>query len=549
MRARLAVVLLLIPGLATSASAQDGETFSVFDPENESTRDDSAGEAPDGEDDAEVFSIADPANEAVVAEPESSSWAPTFQSTLFRGAWRLQLGLDTGHEDRCGRWSCEDVFELKNRLDLRLQTDVTDALRAVVEARFDHFVVGEKPEDRVFFFHNAQRVKGHHEVEVREAYLRWKSGPLRVTVGNQVVAWGVLDMGSSQDVINPVDYRAGLAPGGEPPRIPVLAARAVARLGKLSIDGVVAPFFQPHRMNLFGSDFAMLQGGGSGGAPPGAGFVDMLRALMVDDSTEDDYQTLLQASEVPRDLPRDVTLGLRLGTSVGGVDLHAAYVWAWDRFPSSAEGALPDFQQIIATDPICEPAEIIAGNVPGCTIFDLVGRHVTESPRKAWYQRRHVVGVDASYTFWELVVRAEVGWSPARTLFDEAMQPVRKPSLLSGLALDWTHSSELSASLESFWFRVLDLSDDESLYLVEPDTYGVAGGVTATYLDDDLKLMLFGMYLASLGDVILAPEVAYKLADGHEVALSAQVYEGDAGSVGGMFDHNDQVVARYTATF
>lgn len=506
MRLPLAAALILTAAAPGRVLAQDGETFTISDPDNDAAQ---APPEPEPAGDGATFSIVDPANTALVVEDESPSTPASFQSALFRGAWRLQAALDTGFENHCDKWSCEDVFELRNRLDLRLEKDVSPSLRAVVETRLDHFVVGERPEGETFLGYNAERVKGHFEAEVRDAWLRWKHGPLRVTVGNQVVAWGVLDMGSAQDVVNPVDYRNGLAPGDEPPRIPVLAARAVASLGPVSLDGVIAPFFEPHRIQLFGSDFAML--GGAGELPPDLAMLDLLREMLIDETTEDDFQRLLQATEVPRDLPQDSTMGLRVGASFAGLDVHAAYLYAWDRFPYSEKGA-------------------------GLS-------------RKATYKRRHVVGVDASYTISELVVRAEAGWSPQRTLFDEAMKPLRKPTLLGGLALDWTHSTDLSASVEGFWFRVLDLDAGESLYLLEADTYGVAGGVTSSWLDEDLKIRLFGLYLVSLGDVILAPDVAYRLADGHDVGLAFQLYEGKAESIGGKYDHNDQVVARYTASF
>ncbi len=464
------------------------------------------------EDEGETFSIVDPDNVDVAAAGAPAPPPATFQSTLFRGAWRVQLAADTAHEDRCDDRACEDVFELFNRLDLRLQTDVSESLRALVEVRFDHFVVGEKPEDQTFLLYNAERVKGHLEAEPREAWVRYKHGPLRLTVGNQVVAWGVLDMGSAQDVVNPVDYRQGFAPGTEPPRIPVLAARAVTRLGPVSLDGVLVPFFEPHRMNLFGRDFSMLGSISAGGVGPLSSPVFAMMLSNIDESREDDYQSLLQASQPPMDEPQSASAGLRLGTSLAGVDLHAAYLYGWDR--------LPWIEQ--------EPGALL--------------------PTMS-YRRQHIVGGDATAAISDFVVRAEAGWSPERTLFSGEMTPVRKPTVLSGLAVDYTGDTDLTASLEGFWFHVLDLKAGEELYMLDVDVYGVAGVVRATWLDEELTTGLFGMYLASKGDVILSPEVTWSPADGHELGIAVQIYEGPDESIGGLFDHNDQVVVHYTASF
>ena len=459
---------------------------------------------------AQTFSISDPENVEVAPEAPPPDLAPGQTSTLFRGSWQLQLGLDTGHEDDCDDRSCEDVFDLRNRLDLRLQTDVTGTLRAVVEARFDHLVVGERPEGETFTGVNAERVKGHVETEVREAWLRWRPGALDITVGNQVVAWGVLDMASAQDAINPADYRRGLAPGTEPPRIPVFAARLEGRLGPLALDGVLVPFFEAHRMNLFGSDFSMMPRTGSPGGGPGGAMFQMMRAF-IDESREDEFQPLLQATEVPSDLPGSATAGLRVGTSLAGVDLHAAYLYGWDRFPR--------FEEVSALE------------------------------SKATYSRMHVLGADATAVLGEVVVRAEAGWTPRRTLYLEGFEPVDKPTLLSGLGLDWSRDTTVNVSLEGFWFRVLDTGQDERLYLIDRDVFGVAGGGTVRLLDDDLALSVFGMYNVSLEDVIVAPQVAWRAADGHELAASFQLFEGPEGTVGGMFDSNDQVLLRYTGSF
>ena len=281
---------------------------------------------------AQTFSIADPDNTAPSTEAPAEAEPPRFQTTLFRGGWTAQLGLDTGHEDDCGPTACEDVFDLRNQLDLRLQTDITQGLRAVIEGRFDHRVVGERPDGEGFTGANARRVKGVFEPQLRDAYLRWRGlGPFDVTLGQQVVAWGVLDVASVQDVVNPVDYRSGLAPGGEPPRLPIFALRTEARLGPLHIDGVVAPFFTPHRIDLLGSDYGPL--GSSATAALGGDFGAAILSG-IDESVEDEWSKALQATKVPDDLPHQSDAGIRVGGSVAGIDLHAAYLYVWDRIPA-----------------------------------------------------------------------------------------------------------------------------------------------------------------------------------------------------------------------
>lgn len=468
---------------------------------------------------AQTFSISDPENTGPsAAELSKSEEAPRFQTTLFRGEWTAQLGADIRHEDRCTDRACEDVFDLRNQLDLRLQTDVTDDLRAVVEARFDHRMVGERPEGEAFTMANANRVKGVFEPQLRDAYVRWRGlGPFDVTVGQQVVAWGVLDVASAQDVINPVDYRSGLAPGDEPPRLPIFAVRAETRLGPLHVDGVVSPFFTPHRFDMLGSDYGPLgsAAGGALGGGIGAAILDG-----IDESVEDDWSRTLQSTKVPQDLPGSSDVGLRLGTKVAGIDLHASYLYVWDRIPEVRSN----------------PTFALTGGLP----FD------------STYSRRQVIGGDATLTAGDFVFRLESGWSPERTLYevgdDGAPAPARRSVTLSGLGIDWTYATDLLANVETFWMRVNDVPGKAKLYLLEPDLYGAAGGLTVRFFNDDLSISARAM-VTSLEDLILFPELSWRIADGHNVAGSVQIYEGKDGSTGDQFDHNDQAVIRYSRSF
>ena len=83
----------------------------------------------------QTFSISDPENTGPGPAATTEAEPPRFQTTLFRGDWTSRLAMDTGHEDNCSERACEDVFEVRNQLDLRLQSDLRDDLRVVIEAR------------------------------------------------------------------------------------------------------------------------------------------------------------------------------------------------------------------------------------------------------------------------------------------------------------------------------------------------------------------------------------------------------------------------------
>ena len=90
---------------------------------------------------------------------------------------------------------------------------------------------------------------------------------------------------------------------------------------------------------------------------------------------------------------------------------------------------------------------------------------------------------------------------------------------------------------------------DARLLLIEPDLYGLAGGLTVRFLEDEALAVSARALATSLGDLILLPDVSWRVMDGHELAAQLQLYEGDSGSIGEQYDHNDQLIVRYTSTF
>ena len=163
-----------------------------------------------------------------------------------------------------------------------------------------------------------------------------------------------------------------------------------------------------------------------------------------------------------------------------------------------------------------------------------------------------MIGGDATLAAGDFVFRLESGFSPKRTLYevgdDGAPEPVRRSVTQSGLGIDWIYATDLLANVEAFWLRVNDVPADAELLLTKPDLYGAAGGLTVRFLNDDLSISARGM-VTSLRDLILFPEISWIVADGHTVAASLQLYQGEDGSVGEEFDHDDQAVFRYTHSF
>jgi hypothetical protein len=76
-------------------------------------------------------------------------------------------------------------------------------------------------------------------VSLREAWLKAFLGPIDLSVGNQVVAWGSTDIFTPVDVVNAQDLTLPLSPE----KIPGFMGRAILNGSGYSIDLVVVPFW------------------------------------------------------------------------------------------------------------------------------------------------------------------------------------------------------------------------------------------------------------------------------------------------------------------
>jgi hypothetical protein len=99
---------------------------------------------------------------------------------------------------------------------------------------------------RLDAFHDA--VAARANLAVREAYLDYRTGPLDVRLGRQLLGWGVGDLAFINDVF-PKDYAAFFV--GRPIeylKVPSDALRATLGLGSVSADVVAIPFFAPDEL-------------------------------------------------------------------------------------------------------------------------------------------------------------------------------------------------------------------------------------------------------------------------------------------------------------
>jgi hypothetical protein len=461
-------------------------------------------------------------------EPTSSGgFAPTLR---FGGKLRLETAFDTAH-DQDG----EDIFQTDERLDLELAGQLTPTLSALVSGRMAH-----QARTPHWGFDGARYA---YEPELREAWASAHLGATVLTVGNQIIRWGATDANSPNDVINPADYRDGIGVQFETPLIPVLAARATHSIlvgsGTVSIEGVYVPFFEPHRTWLFGSDWAPV-----GAQPQFAPLIDLVQRF-VPRASQEDVQALLLSPDPPDESPRNGSGGARIGWSGGGLDLHLNAFYGWDRIPSLTID--PDFVQFLVAFQDNDLAKL-AGLFPTMQAKIASG----DLPFTSHYSRQLVLGGDAVYVLGDFAFKADVAYSPERTLYTDAFEPRRVAAVSWAGGVDYMPGSSFQITCEVFGLRTLDDPPaGRDWFLIGRNYANLAGFVRWSPLEDaaELALQVNGQYGLTREDHLIGPVISWRFRDNHEAQVGALFLGGPRNSAGGQFDHDDYAYARYTLSF
>ena len=431
----------------------------------------------------------------------------------------------------------EDLLAASTRWTLGVETRLSAATLMHLEGALRS--AGRTPSPGEWRGLAPARGRAEATAELGEAWLSHRRGPLRLDVGQLIVRWGVMDLQSPNDVLNPMDFRDGPPRAGatDVPVRPIPMLRASHVSDDLSLELVWQPFFVPHWGSATDSDWAATR------LDPSLAGALSLTDLLVAPSASEALQPLLLTPDPPEAWPSNGSVAARVGTSGEGLDLHAQVSWAWDRTPT------------LRVDPELTALLVAAREDDLPTLLRLYPRvapRLADGGRavEARHERTLTAGVDAAMAVDAYVVKAEVAATPGRTLYDAALQPVRAPALSWAVGVDWLDDEALSATLELS--GLTPLRDGE--YLIFGRGWAQAAGVAqwrppqveGVEVTLALQHALTARAWAASPTVAWSPPRASADALRHTLAAGLLLLDGEAGTLMGAFGHNDAAHLRYT---
>lgn len=288
----------------------------------------------------------------------------------------------------------EDVVRTWLRTSFAVAGETSSTLRYRLDVRLDLEARAKKGLTRDTYLYDAVPIAAYVDVPVGEK--------VRVKLGEQIVAWGRMDLASAADVLDRRDLRAGPTVDPSWTRLPTPTIRAdwhASKVFDLTLAWSVVS--RPHRFELAGSSWALI-GPGILGTVSGRETLQRIAAA-TDASTFIRVQdAFVQASSTPPRIDGG-DVAARSTAHLGGADLSLTYGYARTKLP------------VVGLDDSLINL-ITIGNLASLTEF-ASALEAGEPLITTRYPRYHQFALDLEGSAGPFVVSWELGFSPKRPLY------------------------------------------------------------------------------------------------------------------------------------
>lgn len=418
-RVTLAIALLGAGGLHSArAFAQDGPPS----------------EEPPPEEDEEI--ILDPELEDVdPPPPEATEPAPAPDATQVFLELRSRLGVETSwRNDR------EEVLEAPQLAALEIRHRLSDVTRVAAGIRLRYTFASRRG------FEGGQDDFRHAlELEPTAGYVDWAPIPaLRARIGYQVLHLGRFEMFSASDVLAVRDFRGGPAAPASSTDVATPAARLDWDPASwLRLTAAYVPWFEPHRFDPIGTDYALLKLQGS---RDGDALMAALESL-VDRSFVPGYAAHTLRIFGPDPSFADPQAALRAVAHGTAGEVGMTLATAFDRVGAIGfSRAMERFMQ---------------GDIG---LEELAADAADTAPVRVRYPRFWVAGVDGATDAGPVQLGAEVAYMADRVLYSARTGTFPRPELQDvvhvGLRGELARGLGQFVAIETFTQYAVDAPDD-----------------------------------------------------------------------------------------
>lgn len=363
----------------------------------------------------------------------------------------------------------------------------------------------------------------HHEkdydLDLFEGYLHWSQGPCEFRLGKQIVRWGKTDQISPVDNINSQDLREFIVPDLEDRKIPNWMARIQIFSDFFTLEGVYIPFFEPSRMDYFGTDWAVYQ---------------HLKQDIHDSSLPSPLKNYVKGLSVHEDEPAKTfengEWGARVSSTINNWDITLSYLYAWEDLPHYQNFPIKNF------------------NVDGSLSFQdllnaLGGAAMTEEDIDVTYKRSNIYGFEFETTAGKIGLRGEAAYFEKQSFLTNSLTSIETPVFFYVLGGDYLGVNDWYVNVQ-FAHQIISDHADDIIYFRRNNT-SLNGEISKEFWRGNLEAVLRYNYGLSDNGYYLYPRITLKYVHNLEITLGANLFGGDNDTLMGRHNANDQVFVSF----
>lgn len=354
-----------------------------------------------------------------------------------------------------------------------------------------------------------------YDLDLFEGYLYWSRRPVEIRLGKQIVRWGKTDQISPVDNINPQDFREFIVPDLEDRKIPNWMARVRLFPGAWTMEGVYIPFFEPSRIDYYGSDWATYR---------------HVKDDIRDSALPSDFKRRLLGISVNEKEParnfKNGQWGARISRTISGWDLGLNYLYAWESLPYYKSFPVKNLD--------------VGGSFSSQNLVkSLDGMSLTDEDIEITYERSHIFGFEFETTIRDIGFRGEAACFDRQSFLTNSLTSTRKPVFFYVLGADYLGKDDWYVNFQ-FAHQIISDYDDDILYLSRNNT-SLNGEVRKDFLRGNLQAVLWYNFSLSDNGYYLRPKIICKYIPRLDITLGFNIFGGDEDTLMGYYDDNDQV--------
>ncbi len=432
-----------------------------------------------------------------------------YKSYSFRGFVQFGIKEDINH-DR----PTENELTLRNKARLEFKWRLFQpAIISGAETNSNDVTVFLSLQSDYLWF-GPQEVEDDYDLDLFEAYVRFVHNPIELTIGKQIVRWGKTDQISPVDNLNPQDLREFITEDYEDRKIPIFMARLLVPLKLFTVESVYIPFFEPARIDYYGTDWAIYQHLKA----------DAQRAPISPLLKQYVQQREVEESE-PAHTLQNGEAGVRITTTLKDWDVGISYLYTWEDLPHFSSFPIKNLR------------------VKDSASFDSVEQSlkniiVTDEDIKVDYKRCNVAGLEFESTIGDFGIRGEFAYFSKQSFIASDLRSRETPVYHYVLGIDYAGANDWYANIQ-LSHQILDNYSREMLYMNKHNIF-LNGKLRKGFWNGDLACRIKYNIGLSEKSYYINPSLLIKYFDNLEITLGMDILGGNDDTLLGYYDKNDQ---------